>query len=368
MTAYYNEFEPYAAEWLRNLIKEGLIAPGDVDDRSITDVAPADLHGYTQCHFFAGIGVWSYALRNAGWPDERPVWTGSPPCQPFSAAGKKGGKSDERHLWPVLFDLIRECRPAIFLGEQVSSKDGLGWFDDVQADMESENYACGALDTCSAGSGAPHIRQRLRIAGIAEEWLVHGECEGLEGQRWHGDDCHQSGRVDQNEAGSVATAGAVSGLADDTILMRNRGAGLRDRKPPEQWGQEPADLSGSLWLADADLPVAEQPTREGARPGETESPGPHSEPDGRSPLLGHNRPTGPTNGFWGDADWLFCRDEKWRPVRPGTFPLVDGAAFKLGSGSALEGKSRTGMLKGYGNAVEAETTRIFIEAVMETLA
>ena len=56
MSAYYNEFDPYAAQWLRNLIHAGLIATGDVDERSIRDVHPVDLLGYTQCHFFAGIG------------------------------------------------------------------------------------------------------------------------------------------------------------------------------------------------------------------------------------------------------------------------------------------------------------------------
>jgi len=61
LTAYYNENDPTAAQWLRNLIAAGLIAPGDVDERSITDVRPADLRGYAQCHFFAGIGVWSRA-------------------------------------------------------------------------------------------------------------------------------------------------------------------------------------------------------------------------------------------------------------------------------------------------------------------
>lgn len=54
--AYYNEIDPYAAQWLRKLITEGLIADGDVDERSIEDVAPSDLDGYTQCHFFAGLG------------------------------------------------------------------------------------------------------------------------------------------------------------------------------------------------------------------------------------------------------------------------------------------------------------------------
>ena len=91
MPAYYNEIDPYAAQWLRNLISSGHIAAGDVDERSIVEVRPDDLRGYTQCHFFAGIGVLSHALRLAGWSDDRPVlvWTASLPCQPFSAAGKQ---------------------------------------------------------------------------------------------------------------------------------------------------------------------------------------------------------------------------------------------------------------------------------------
>lgn len=73
--AYYNEFDPEKAEWLRQLIDMGLIPPGDVDERSITDVRADEIRHYTQHHFFAGIGVWPYALRNAGWPDDEPVAT-----------------------------------------------------------------------------------------------------------------------------------------------------------------------------------------------------------------------------------------------------------------------------------------------------
>jgi DNA (cytosine-5)-methyltransferase 1 len=107
VTCYYNEIDPVAAAWLRNLIAAGHIAPGDVDERSIEDVRPAELMGYTQCHFFAGIGIWSYALRQAGVSDDTPLWTGSCPCQPFSAAGEGAGMDDERHLWPAWFHLIR---------------------------------------------------------------------------------------------------------------------------------------------------------------------------------------------------------------------------------------------------------------------
>ena len=133
--AYYNEIDPFAAQWLRNLIAAGHIAPGEVDERSIEDVTPDDLRGFTQCHFFAGIGIWSHSLRLAGWPDDRPVWTGSCPCQPFSAAGKGDGFADERHLWPAFFHLISECRPQHIFGEQVAAGNANAWLDLVQADL-----------------------------------------------------------------------------------------------------------------------------------------------------------------------------------------------------------------------------------------
>ncbi|KLU15578.1 DNA cytosine methyltransferase [Xenorhabdus griffiniae] len=174
MTAYYNEIDPYAAQWLRNLIAAGHIAPGDVDERSIEDVRPDDLRGYKQCHFFAGIGVWSYALRNAGWPDDKSVWTGSCPCQPFSAAGKRSGFTDERHLWPYFHYLIGQCRPGIIFGEQVASKDGLAWFDLVQADLAGTGYTSAAVDLCAAGVGAPHIRQRLYWVGHTNDTMPQG--------------------------------------------------------------------------------------------------------------------------------------------------------------------------------------------------
>ena len=161
MAAYYNEYEPYAAQWLRNLIKAGLIADGEVDERSIEEVQADELKGFTQCHFFAGIGGWSYAARLAGWDDDRPLWTGSCPCQPFSAAGKQRGTSDERHLWPAFYELIRQSNPPVVFGEQVASRLGRDWLAGVRTDLETVGYAVGAADLCAASVGAPHIRQRL---------------------------------------------------------------------------------------------------------------------------------------------------------------------------------------------------------------
>ena len=155
MAAYYNEIEPYAAQWLRNLIKAGHIADGEVDTRSIVDVRPADLASFTQCHFFAGIGGWSHALRLAGWPDGRPIWTGSCPCQPFSVAGKGAGVDDPRHLWPHFHRLISSVRPPVVMGEQVAGAAGYGWLDGVRADLEAEGYASRGVDIPACAVDAP---------------------------------------------------------------------------------------------------------------------------------------------------------------------------------------------------------------------
>jgi DNA (cytosine-5)-methyltransferase 1 len=180
MTAYYNEFDPFAAEWLRNLIAAGHLPAGDVDTRSIEDVTADDVASYTQAHFFAGIGGWPLSLRLAGWPDSRPCWTGSCPCQPFSVAsvGDEGpqGQRDERHLWPSFYRLIRERRPATVFGEQVPAAIGWGWWDQAALDLEQASYACGALVLRADASGASHRRQRLF-------WVADSDRTGREGHQ-----------------------------------------------------------------------------------------------------------------------------------------------------------------------------------------
>lgn len=160
VSVYYNDSEKFVCAWLRNLIAAKLLPAGDVDERPIQEVMPDDVRHYTQAHFFAGIGGWPYALQLAGWGD-RPVWTGSCPCQPFSAAGQRKSHGDARHLWPAWFRLLAECRPVTVFGEQVSRAVGLGWIDAVRADMEGEGYAVGAVILGAHSVGAPHIRQRL---------------------------------------------------------------------------------------------------------------------------------------------------------------------------------------------------------------
>ncbi len=237
---YYNEHDPKTAAWIRELIKGGHIAPGVVDERDIQNITATDLVGFTQCHFFAGIGGWSEALRLAGWSDERPVWTGSCPCQPFSSAGKQKGNDDERHLWPAFFELIRKCRPECVLGEQVASAIGHGWLDGISADLELEGYACGAVVLGAHSLGAPHVRQRLywvadsaserrkRLEGsteqagraLAEErgavgGLVQPFGAGLEGHTRDGDNRGEPRRLETLPHGSTATS---SGWSDFYIV------------------------------------------------------------------------------------------------------------------------------------------------------
>ena len=158
---YYNENDKFASQWLRNLVNAKLIPKGHVDDRSITEVEPKDLDGYTQHHFFAGIAGWSRALELAGWPEDRPICTASLPCQPFSCAGKQKGLDDERHLWPTFYRLLKKRRFPIIVGEQVPAAIKLGWLDGIFNDLEDIGYTCGAVNLPACSVGAPHKRNRL---------------------------------------------------------------------------------------------------------------------------------------------------------------------------------------------------------------
>jgi len=166
--AYYNEIDPYCAQWLSNLIKEGHICDGVVDTRSIEDVKPKDLEGFTRCHFFAGIGGFELALNLANFPTQQPVWTGSCPCQPFSSGGSQKGERDARHLWPQFFKLIEQRKPEIVYGEQVANGLGKHWMSAVQTDLETINYAVGTFNFPAACVGAPHRRQRFYWVGDSD--------------------------------------------------------------------------------------------------------------------------------------------------------------------------------------------------------
>ncbi|WP_407212821.1 DNA cytosine methyltransferase [Enterobacter hormaechei] len=349
--AYYNEIDPFAAQWLRNLIAGGHIAPGEVDERSIEDVTPDDLRGFTQCHFFAGIGVWSHSLRLAGWPDDKPVWTGSCPCQPFSAAGKGDGFADERHLWPAFFHLISERRPQHVFGEQVAAGNANAWFDLVQADLEGMDYAFWLVPFTSAGIGAPHIRERAY-------WVAHAGSQ------------HESATGNQTGLAACRRGCAVGGLADASGERCERINPLLQRKEPGRNAENLPKTTGngpSCGMGNANVSRLERLSGHDGAAGRERATGRFTEHGG---MVDEFRPL-EVNGFWRDADWLLCRDGKWRPVEPGTFPLVDGAAARLGRVeprvARVASSNRVGRLKGYGNAINAQAAAEFIRAYMEGL-
>lgn len=346
-TAYYNEIDPFAAAWLRELIAGGHIAPGVVDERSIEDVRPDELAGFTQCHFFAGIGVHSLALRRAGWADDRPIWTGSCPCQPFSAAGKGEGFADERHLWPAFYHLIEQCEPAIVAGEQVASGSTGVWFDLVQADLEAMGYAFGLVPLPAAGFGGAHIRDRAFWLADSYSYGCHQGRERLTAS-WHDGDVGN---------------GTAGGLADHFLQQRSLGTpSSHDARGRHQEPAAAPGLCGDRRLADTGcglLQHQQQLGGHGSAAPEAEGKARQLQWRGTSDSdssahggLGHNRRTNAPMLGRDAADWLFCRDGKWRPVGPGTFPL------------AHEAPARVGRLRGYGNAIDAVVAEEFYAAVI----
>ena len=407
---YYNENDPKAAAWLGELIQAGLIAPGIVDDRSIHDVQADDIRGFDQCHFFAGIGGWSYALRLAGWSDNRPVWTGSCPCPPFSSAGKKkrcpdcGGKpmphprktgifacidcahewyADERHLWPEMLRLITECQPTAIFGEQVASADGRVWLAGVRATLEAVGYAVGGADLCAAGVGAPHIRQRLF-------WVADAEYE----RAWAGEQGQQGqARGGGNRLANCGENGVRLGNADRSMVRVcecGSDAGTQgedhqegDKRQRVRYDAESAGDAVRLVNADIDrcgtagsggipsgIRQSERAGRDdGVALGDTIKPGleGHAQHGGDRNQPERNNPRSPrpvAPPSWDDFDLVRCVEptkepgrfvEKWRRVEPGTLPLAHGIP------------GRVGLLRGYGNAIVPEVAAAFVRASSKAL-
>lgn len=335
---YYNEWEPYAAQWLRNLISAKLIPDGDVDERSIRDVKPEDLRKYTQCHFFAGLGGWPLALRLAGWDESKQVWTGSCPCQPFSGAGKRMGEKDERHLWPQFKRLIEECAPSVVFGEQTESKDGRLWLSRVQADLEALGYASAAADLCAAGVSAPHRRQRLywvaesnRIARRKERPLSGGLRKGGEAEG-----------VDER-LGRGGPLGVRMEHADGGGRRSNReSGGLSEVRPGEADQRKPSAGAGALSRA---IGLADTEDSDRGSPADQDDAGRRAAQAGRS-----GRPRLP----WDEYAVVPCADGKSRRIEPGVRPLAHGVL------------QRVGKLRAYGNAIVPWVAAEFIQAYNET--
>jgi DNA (cytosine-5)-methyltransferase 1 len=338
--AYYNEIDPFAAAWLRELIKAGLIADGEVDERSIELVQPDDLRGFVQCHFFAGIGGWSYALRLAGWPDDRAVWTGSCPCQPFSAAGRGDGERDSRDLWPAWFRLWCECRPVVGFGEQVEGAARGGWLDRLCADLEGEQYAVGACVLGAHSVRAFHRRQRLYF--VADATGLRTERLSAEGQVSVSDDhwCGEVGELADTETIRQRQGRADTSWRDERTWAPWARFGLTDYRGRFMQPDSPVAL-----VTEADI-LRQLADADGGQSGDR----------ALQPGRQHGQRQADGAVMWEEAEWIACTDGKARPVEPGTFPLAHGVP------------ARVGRLRGYGNAIVPQVAAAFIEAYCEARA
>ncbi|MGF6157798.1 DNA (cytosine-5)-methyltransferase 1 [Ensifer sp. KUDG1] len=364
MVAYYNEIDPAAAHILRALIDENVIAPGIVDTRSIKDVQPNDLIGFTQCHFFAGGGLWSVAARLAGWPDNEPLWTGSCPCQPFSAAGKGTGTDDPRHLWPDFYRLIRARRPAVVMGEQVAGAAGYGWFDGVRSDLEGERYASRSVDFPACSVDAPHQRNRQYWVAMADD--EGGECgSGLreDGEKQNGNvspdsdracpACAGRGRLGPFFPGGISTICGNCNVVDAAGIRRCEG-----QPQPEIFGGRTAapgaDASG-VTLGDAFGEGLEGQSWHGDKLGRSEPYRSITAADGAGTSIDvardhgfqrreqhelsgdrgartreeHRGGDGRNGTHWSDAEWIICHDGKARRAKPGLRLLAHGVPGRV---------------------------------------
>lgn len=405
--SYYNDFNPHACEWARNLIKAGLVSDGLVDCRSITEVQPSDLKEFTQCHFFSGILGWPLALRLAGWPDDRPVITGSCPCPPFSSAGKKKACpeckfreviphprktgifacvecahewfADGRHLWPemhrIVSGLAGPLSEAPVFGEQVGGADGLIWLAGVRTTLEELGRAVGAADLCGASVGAPHIRQRLF-------WMAHAEiARGFRNQcgcnfgATESSEAEVSARGVRTEQRAAIDAepkrnGGNGRLADARHDSRARSGQATRLETSERSESGEHDSSNGL---DGGLGNGIVTRLEGHAG--------NGDPTGRPEAV---RSTAAA-GAWSDFYIVHCRDDKYRRIGSDAAPLAHGIPRDTSQlVSRLEGlglsskdardtirrarRCRLTTIEGFGNAIIPQLAAEFISAAMEAIS
>jgi DNA (cytosine-5)-methyltransferase 1 len=355
LSAFYNEIDRYCCDWLQNLMDAGHITPGKIDDRSIADLSPDDVRGYERAHFFAGIAGWELALQVSQYAG--PVWTGSCPCQPFSAAGKGKASGDERHLWPEWFRLIRAVQPPIIFGEQVEAAIGWGWLDLVHTDLEAEGYSLlsTVLPACSVG--APHIRQRLWF--VADARRGNPSAEGLQRggeQRFEPQDGGAGFVAHSNPTGrSEQRSGELLNGERQTQRDNANGCGSSELGGAPQQGERRRGIQGSF-KSSGEVPGQEAQQRP-------------------------ERPSASDGNPWSDLIWLPCTDGKQRPTGKLVYPegkqvgipgctwqpreangerTVESIIQPLAHGVS----ARVAKLRAAGNAIVPQVAAEFIKAAM----
>jgi DNA (cytosine-5)-methyltransferase 1 len=158
------------------------------------------------------------------------ILTGGFPCQPFSCAGKRRGKEDERALWPEMFRVIQEVRPTWIIGENVAGFIGMG-LDDSISDLEREGYSVQAFIIPACAVNAPHRRDRVWIVANDNRTGNGTPSSGINGNRqeiiqeqqfpqskYSGQDCHAA---DTGNTGLERWIGDIGGSANTRPRQSN---------------------------------------------------------------------------------------------------------------------------------------------------
>ena len=346
--AYYNDIDPVACAVVEKMIEAALIPDGNVECKSITDIEPEDISDYGAVHMFCGIGLWPLALRQAGWPDpsegipNSQVWTGSPPCQPFSVAStSKLGFNDERHLSPQFERLIKAVNPTTVYFEQVSGASGKTWFSALQESLEGK-YSTTGISSGACTVGSPMLRKR--IYGVADRLMADREEIG---RQWWASPSADSERQSRKIQQDGRTKLRLKTGRPSEIDRCERG--LTDSSRGEEGMGNPNSerLEGGKF-------DRENSTKNG---------------QGRESLYGStcesssgndaNRPTPHYHNFWADPDYIYCRDGYYRPIRSGGG--AESATFCLLNGYP----GRSASLRLLGNGIVVPQAQAFIESHIE---
>ena len=156
---------------------------------------------------------------------------GGYPCQPFSTAGKRRGKEDDRHLWPEFSRLVAELRPSWVIGENVAGHISMG-LDDVLSDLEGQGYACRTFVIPACAVNLPHRRDRCWVvahADSSERGQERGACDRLAQQ--------ENSIQRQGEEGAGGPSGSGENVAD-TKRRRRQGSRLPIHASDQAQGRE----------------------------------------------------------------------------------------------------------------------------------
>jgi DNA (cytosine-5)-methyltransferase 1 len=170
------------------------------------------------------------------------VITGGFPCQPFSVAGKQKGTSDDRHLWPEMFRIIKEFTPRWIIGENVKGLTNIEKgmvFESVCTDLEGEGYEVRAFNIPAAGVGAPHRRERIWIVASLEDsrrslrsWSKFGEKDENEIRKRYADQHQRPGSTSESDVADASTGRRASQEGE----IQTRGNGTEHQG---WWSTEP---------------------------------------------------------------------------------------------------------------------------------